>query len=119
MPEARRDEDLDDRIIAIGFRVEASADEVVARLFESVRRTDISLLQVFGDGDRVYPFEGRNPARSASSWRAELFCVSPASKAGLHLEVFLARAELFLDLPGEVRLVVAGGRRRSEKEVVG
>ena len=119
MPESRRHEDLGERIIAVRFQMKATADEVVARLLESVRQTDLLLLKVFGDGDRVYPFEGRNPARSASSWRAELFLRCPTSKAGEHLEVFLARAELFLELAGGVRLEVGGGQRRSEKEVVG
>ncbi len=118
MPESRRHEDLGERIIAVRFQMKATADEVVARLLESVRQTDLLLLKVFGDGDRVYPFEGRNPARSASSWRAELFLRSPTSKPGVHLEVFLVRAELFLELPGEIRLELGGGQRHSESEVV-
>ena len=119
MPKSGRDENRGKQLVAIRFRMKASADEVVARLFESVRRTELSLLRVRGDGVRAYPFGGRNPAWSASSWRAELSWRSPVSKPWLHLEVFLARAELFLELPGKVRLEVGGGQRRSEEKVVG
>ena len=119
MPESGREEDPGEQIVAIRFRTNASADEVVARLLESVRRTDLSLFKVFGDGVRVYPFGARNPGWSASSWRAELLWCSPAIKPGWHMEVFLKRAELFLELPGEIRLELGGGQRHSESEVVG
>lgn len=95
------------QIIAVSFRMTASADEVVARLLEVVRPTGVSLLKVFGDGDRVYPFEGGKPALSASSWRAELYW---GESAGLDLEDFLFRAELSLGCPGRVRL--EGDERR-------
>ena len=108
-----------EQIIAVRFRIKASADEVVARLLEAVRGTDLSLLKVFGDGDRVYPFEGRNPARSlsASSWRAELFWHSPTLMSGEGLEVFMKRAEIFLELPGRVRLELGGGQRNPREDV--
>ena len=93
-----------EQIIAIRFRMKALADEVVAHLLDSVRQTDLLLLKVFGDGDRVYPFEGRNPARSASSWRAELFWRSRAMNSGWHLEAFLKRAKFFLELRDRVQL---------------
>ena len=84
---------------------EASADEVVAHLLDSVRGTELALLKVFGDGDRVYPFESPDLAwsLSASSWRAELFWHSPTFMSGWRLEIFLKRAEIFLGLPGRVR----------------
>ena len=82
MPESRYYEGGDEQIIAVRFRMQASADEVVARLLEAVRRTDLSLLGVRGDGVRDYPFDGRNPARTASWWRAELVRRSPALKTG-------------------------------------
>ena len=113
MPESRHHEAHVVQIIAVRFRMTASVEEVVARLLEAVRRTDLFLLKVFGDGNRLYPFAGRNPARTASSWRAELSWSSPA----VDLEVFLWRAELFLELPGGVRLEPGGGRRPLREEV--
>ena len=68
MPESTHHEARGEQIIAFRFQTRASADYVVARLLEAVRGTDLSLLNVVGDGDRVYPSEGRNAARSASSW---------------------------------------------------
>ena len=73
MSETRYHTAPDEQILAVRFRMKASSDEVVAHLLEGARGTDLSLLEVFGDGDRVYPFEGRNPARSASSWGARGF----------------------------------------------
>ena len=108
-----------EQIIAVRFRIKASSDEVVAHLLEAVRGTDLSLLKVFGDGDRVYPFEGRNPARSASSWRAELFWHSPTLMSGWRLEVFLKRAKNFLELPGRVQLELGGGQRKPREDVRG
>ena len=112
MPESGHHEAHSAQIVAVRFRMTASVEEVVARLLEAVRRTDLFLLRVFGDGNRFYPFAGRNAARTASSWRAELSC-SPA----VSLEVFMARAELFLELPGGVRLEPGGGRRPLREEV--
>ena len=108
-----------EQIIAVRFRVKASSDEVVAHLLEAVRGTNLSLLKVFGDGDRVYPFEGRNPARSgsASSWRAELFWQSPTHRSGWILEIFLKRAEIFLEVPGGVGLQLGGGQRNPREDV--
>ena len=117
MPESRHHEARGEQFIAIRFRMKASADEVVARLLDSVRQTDLSLLTVFGDGDLVYPLEGRNPARSASSWRAELFWRSRALNSGWHLEVFLKRAEFFLEVPGGVGLELGGGPRNPREDV--
>ena len=114
MTEPRGYEARGEQIVGVRFRTRASADEVVARLLEAVRRTDLFLLNVVGDGDRVYPFEGRNPARSASSWRAELFWRSPA-KPAWQLEVFLRRAGLLLDLPDGVRLELRGGQRNPRR----
>ncbi len=117
MPESRYRETRGEEFIAVGFRMKASSDEVVARILDSVRQTDLSLLKVFGDGDRVYPFEGRNPARSASSWRAELFCHSPTLMSGWILEIFLKRAKFFLGLPGRVQLEPGGGQRNPREDV--
>ncbi len=108
-----------EQIMGIRFRMKASADEVVAHLLEAVRGTELTLLKVFGDGDRVYPFEGRNPAQSASSWRAELFWHSPTLMSGWRLEVFMKRAEIFLELPGRVRLEIGGGQRNPREDVRG
>ena len=112
MPESRYNPTPGDQVIAVLFQMKAPADEVVARILDSVRQTDLSLLTVFGDGDRVYPSEGRNPVRSASSWRAELFWRSHALNSGWHLEAFLARAEFFLKVPGGVGLELGGGQRK-------
>ncbi len=117
MPESRYHKAPYPQIIAVRFRMKAASDEVVAHLLASVRQTDLSLLQVFGDGDLVYPFEGRNPARSASSWRAELFWRSHALNSGWHLEAFLARAEFFLKVPGGVGLELGGGQGDPREEV--
>ena len=105
-------------IIAVRFRMEATADEVVARLLESVRRTDLSLVTVYGDGQRVYPFAARDATLAASSWRAELLWGSAAIKPGWQLEVFLRRAETFLELPGGLRLELGGGRRGLREKVM-
>ena len=117
MPESRHHEARGEQFIAIRFRMKASADEVVARLLDSIRGTDLSLLRVFGDGDRVYPFEGRNPARSASSWRAELFWHSPTLMSGWILGIFLKRAKFFLGLGDRVQLELGGGQRNPREDV--
>jgi hypothetical protein len=109
----------DEQIVAVRFRIKASSDEVVAHLLEAVRGTELTLLKVFGDGDRVYPFEDRNPARSASSWRAELFWHAPTLMSGWRLEVFLKRAKNFLELPGRVQLEMGGGQRNPREDVRG
>ena len=121
MPESRYHKVRSEQIIAVRFRMKASSDEVVAHLLEAVRGTELTLLKVFGDGDRVYPFEGRDPARSlsASSWRAELFWHSPTLMSGRRLEVFLKRAEVFLELPGGVGLELGGGQRNPREDVRG
>ena len=105
--------------IAIRFRMRSTSDAVVARLLEAVRRTDLCLVTVSGDGHRVYPFGGQCPARSASSWRAELVWRAAAQNPGWHLEVFIHRAELFLDCTDGVRLEVAGDGRDPSKKVRG
>ena len=110
MPESRYDGERREQAIAIRFRMKGSSDEVVARILDSVRQTDLSLLKVVGDGRQVYPSEDRNPSRSASSWRAELFWRSRALNSGGHLEAFLARAEFFLEVPGGVALELGGGK---------
>lgn len=119
MLESRYHEARSEQVIAILFQKKASSDEVVARIRDSVRQTELSLLKVFGDGDRVYPFEGRNPVRSASSWRVELFLRSGVLNAGSHLEVFLARAKFFLELPGGVGLEIGGSQRNPREDVRG
>ena len=119
MSEARHHKKHDEQIIAVRFRGKASSDEVVANLLDSIRGTDLTLLTVFGDGDRVYPFEARNPARSASSWRAELVWHSPTLMLGGRLEAFLKRAAFLLELPGRVRLELGGGRRNRREDVRG
>ncbi len=121
MPESRYHEVRSEQVFAVRFRVKASSDEVVAHLLEAVRGTELTLLKVFGDGDRVYPFEGRDPARSlsASSWRAELFWHSPTLMSGWRLEVFLKRARNFLELPGRVQLEMRGGQRNPREDVRG
>ena len=113
LPEPRHHQARGVQIVAVRFRKKTSVEEVVARLLEAVRRTDLFLLKVFGDGNRLYPFAGRNPARTASSWRAELSW----SSAAVDLEVFLKRAELFLELPGRLRLEIGGGRRNPREDV--
>ena len=113
MPEPRNHETRGVQLVAVCFRKETSVEEVVARLLEAIRRTDLFLLKVLGDGNRLYPFAGRNPTRTASSWRAEFSWNSPP----VDLEVFLARAELFLELPGGVRLEPGGIRRPLREEV--
>ena len=105
MSELRQHEAPAEQIVAVSFRMNASVEEVVTGLLEAVRRTGLSLLRVSGDGRRVYPFAGRNPARTASSWRAELSRNSPT----VNLEIFVGRAELFLELPGGVRLEPGAG----------
>ena len=119
MPESRYHKVRSEQIIAVRFRMKASSDEVVAHLLEAVRGTELTLLKVFGDGDRVYPFEGRDPARSlsASSWRAELFWHSSTLVSGGGLEVFLKRAKFFLEVPDGVRLELGGGQRNPREDV--
>ena len=119
MPESRYHKARSEQIIAVRFRMKASSDEVVAHLLEAVRGIDLSLLKLFGDGDRVYPFEGRNPARSASSWRAELFWHSPTLMSGWILEIFLKRAKFFLGLRDRVQLELGGGQRNPREDVRG
>ena len=119
MSESRYHKVRTDQVIAVRFRMKASVDEVVARILDSVRQTDLTLLTVFGDGDRVYPFEGRDLAwsGSASSWRAELVWHSPTLMLGGRLEAFLKRAAFLLELPGRVRLERGGGRRNRREDV--
>ena len=110
MPESRYHEVQGDRVFAVRFGMKASSDEVVAHLLEATRGTDLTLLKVFGDGDCVYSVEGQNRARSASSWRAELFWRSPTLMSGWRREVFLKRAKNSLRLPGRVQLEMGGGQ---------
>ena len=119
MPESRDHEARSEEVIAVRFKKKASSDEVVASIRDSVRQTELSLLKVFGDGDRVYPLEGRNPSRNASSWRVELFLRSGVLNSGQHLERFLARAKFFLELPGGVGLEIGGGQRNPREDVRG
>lgn len=118
MPEFLSHTAQDEGTITIRFGTPATADEVIARLLEAIRRTDLCLLSVFGDGDRFYPFEGRDPAR-ASSWRAELCWCANAANPGWHLQIFVRRAERFLDCPDGVRLEFSGRRRNPREEVAG
>ena len=113
MPESLYHKVRSEQIIAVRFRMKASSDEVVAHLLEAVRGTDLSLLTVFGDGDPVYPHE----VRSAFSWRAELFWQSPTHRSGWILEIFLKRAEIFLEVPGGVGLQLGGGQRNPREDV--
>ena len=117
MSEARHHKARDEQIIALRFRRKASSDEVVSHLLDSIRGTDLSLFTVFGDGDRMYPFQARNPARSASSWHAELFWHSPTLMLGGRLEAFLERAAFLLELTGGVWLELGGGRRNPREDV--
>jgi hypothetical protein len=105
----------DERVVAVGFRGSAPVEVVVARLLEAARRTDVSLLTVFGDGDKVYPAEGQDPTRTASSWRAELAWRYLGDDPGGQLEIFLGRAELYLNPPGGLR-VELGRRGRTVRE---
>ena len=113
MPESGQHEPHSAQIIAVRFRMTASVEEVVARLLEAIRPIDVSLLKVFGDENHLYPFEGRNPARTASSWRAEFYW-----GASVRLQDFLGRAELSLGCLGGVWLE-AGERRQSLPGKVG
>jgi len=113
MPESRYNPTPGDQVIAVLFQMKAPADEVVARILDSVRQTDLSLLTVFGDGDPVYPSE----VRSASSWRAELFWDAPTLKSAGRLELFLKRAKFFLEVPSGVRLELRGGQRNPREDV--
>lgn len=109
-----------DRITTIRFRVDATVDQVVARLLESVRRTEISVLTLEADGQTVYPLGSKSAPASASSWRADMLWTDAPLDVALHLEVFLKRAELFLDpFPPGIHVVDAtvpgqgqGERRR-------
>ena len=119
MPESRHHQARSEQGIAVRFQKKASSDEVVARIRDSVRQTELSLLKVFRDGDCVYPEgrnPGRNPVRSTSSWRVELFLRSGVLYAGSHLEVFLARAKFFLECG--IELEPGGIRRRPLREEV-
>ena len=106
-----------ERITTIRFRMESTVDHVTARLLEAARQTDLSLFSVVGDGNSVYPpeertlTEARNPARSASSWRAELFWRDGASDMGRNLELFRCRAERFLDCRNGIQVEPKGPRR--------
>ena len=108
----RSDKFSADRITRIRFQVDASVDHVTARLLESVRRTDLSLLTVTGDDHGVYPFGARNAIQAASSWRAELLWREGATD-DWHLEVFLRRADLFLDCPDGVQVESTVPRRKA------
>ncbi len=112
MPESGHHAAHTAEIVAVRFRMTASADDVVARLLEAIRPIDMSLLKVFGDENHLYPFEGRNPDRTASSWRAELYLGASA-----RLQDFLGRAELSLGCLGGVWLE-ADERRESLPEKV-
>jgi len=85
-----------EKVTTIRFRRESTVADVIAGLREAVRRTDLILVTLVGDGNSVYPFRDRSPTETASSWRAELFWRDGDSGRG-HLEFFLRRAELFLD----------------------
>ena len=115
MPESLSHKIGDERITDVRFRTESTADQVIARLLEAVRRTDLFLLTVFGDGHRVYPFGRGNSARAASLWCAELFWRAGASDMGWHFEVFLCRAEIFLDCPDGFHVQPTVPRRGSSK----
>ena len=119
MLELRHHEGRGVQLVAVCFRKETSVEEVVTRLLKAIRRTDLFLLKVFGDGNRLYPFAGRNPTRTASSWRVELFLRSGVLNSGRHLERFLARAKFFLELPGGVGLEIGGGQRNPREDVRG
>ena len=118
MPALLHGEPRGEEIIAVRFQMKESLEAVVDRLLEAVRRTDLSLHKVFGDGDLVYPVQGRDPSPSASSWRAELVWRTPTLNQGWHLEAFLMRAELYLDLPGGVLLELGGDRPSTREETV-
>ena len=94
LPEPRYHEARGVQIVAVRFQRKTSVEEVVARLLETVRRTELTLLKVFGDGDRVYPFEGRHLAwsGSASSWRVELSWHSPTIMSLRRSRLSLQRA---------------------------
>jgi len=119
MSESRYEKVASEQIVAVRFRMKAQFDEVVVRLLEAALGTGFSLLKIMGDGERVYPFGGRNAARTASSWRAELSWHAPTLMSGWRLEVFMKRAELFLGLPGGVRLELGGGHRNPRDGVRG
>jgi hypothetical protein len=96
--------------IVASFELVETCDAVVARLFESLRRTGLSLLSVRGDDRQAYPFEGRRPQFTADSWTATLLCPRDTKDLGWQLQVFVGRAELFLLPDGEIRLRTPGGR---------
>ena len=116
MSESRQNQDREERVIVVRVRHRASAEEVVAQLLEAARPTDISLLTVFGDGGRVYPFGGQDPRRTASSWRAKLLWHQHSDDPGEQLEIFLGRAGLFLNLSDGVRVESDGGDRRAREK---
>lgn len=100
-------------ITTIRFQKEARVDQVTARLLEAALRTDLSLLSLEGDGNGVYPLATRDPIESASSWRAEMLWNEGASDVGRHLEVFVARANLFLDFSDGIQVASMRARPRS------
>lgn len=114
MPRSTRLRDA--RITTVRFKREATADHVVARLLEAVRRTDLSLLSLDGDGICVYPFETHGPIQSATSWSADLLWRDGASDVGGHLEAFVSRANLLLDCRDGVHVESTAPRRRSSSE---
>jgi len=114
MPESGPHEAPSAQIIAVRFRMTAPVEEVVARLLEAIRPIDVSLLKVFGDENHLYPFEGRNPARPGSSWRAELYWGASA-----RLQDFLGRAELSLGCLGGVWLETDERRQSLRREIEG
>jgi len=102
-----------ERITTIRFQMAASVDHVTVGLLEAVRRTGLSLLAVTGDDTSVYPHGAVNAMQAASSWRAELLWPADASDQGWHLEVFLCRAEVFLDCPDGVHVAAGAPRRKT------
>lgn len=104
MPQSRYHKARSEQVVAIRFRIEASAEEVIARLFEAIRGIELTLLKVVGDGHRVYPSEVGDPDRSASSWRAELFWHSPYPHVRVAAGVFPGTCR---DLPRTTRSCMA------------
>ena len=119
MPESRYHEARSEQTIAVRFRMKASSDEVVAHLFEAVRGTDLTLRKVFGDGDLVYPFEGGNPAEARLRGAQSSSGTLPPSCQGGGWRSSLKRAEIFLEVPGRVRLEIGGGQRNPREDVRG
>jgi hypothetical protein len=105
----------DGQCIAVQFRMCAEADEVAGRLLRAVQWTDLSLVQLLCDGDRVYPFGGTNAAAMESSWRAEFLWTSSAPDAVWRLEVFLGLAKFLLGLPGGLQIEIGGVTDRENR----